>query len=259
MSRRGSSKLTRRSFVKLLAFAASSLTLSATGASYALGAIPRSLRPAPTKEPGKYVAVVDLSKCNGCGKCTEGCIAYHDLPIGMEWIKIFKIKDAAGEYSLPRLCMQCQGNTPCVNVCPVGAAFMREDGVVLIDSQRCIGCRFCMAACPYSARFFNWQEPDHSPITFQHEYSPEEPWPQSRGTTAKCDFCTEKLSVGQLPACASSCPTGALYFGDQYEDTVTNGRETVSFKSLIKQKGGYRILEELGTEPNVWYLPPRRE
>src|SRR3972149_3159850 len=113
MSKRDSSKLTRRSFMKLLGFAVSSLTLSVAGASYALGAIPKSLRPAPTRQPGKYVAVVDLAKCNGCGKCTEGCIAHHHLPVGMEWIKVFKIKDAAGEYSLPRLCMQSREHGMC--------------------------------------------------------------------------------------------------------------------------------------------------
>ena len=257
MNSRNSTRFSRRNFIKHITISAAGIALGSAAVPRLLAGIPKNLRPAQTKKKGRYVAVVDLSKCNGCGKCTEGCIAYHHLPRGMEWIKIFKIQDEAGEYYLPRLCMQCQENTPCVNVCPVGAAFMREDGVVLIDSTICIGCRFCMAACPYSARYFNWQEPDQSPIVFQHKYSPEEPWPHTRGTTAKCDFCTERLSKGQLPACASSCPEGALYFGDRYDDVVTNGRETLSFKGLIK-KGGYRVLEEIGTEPNVWYLPPER-
>lgn len=251
-------KNSRRKVLKLFALAAVGVATASSLSSSVLG-VPVTDRPAPTKRRGRYVMVIDLSKCNGCGECTEACITYHHLDKGQEFIKVFKMKDALGsEYFLPRPCMMCQ-NPPCVNVCPVGAAYIREDGIVLIDHERCIGCRFCMAACPYSARYFNWGEPDQSPIVFKHQPNDEEPWPHLKGTTEKCDFCPERLREGKLPVCASSCPQKALYFGDRFEDVVTNGEETVKFTELIRKSGGFRYMEGLGTDPSVYYLPPRRE
>lgn len=207
----------------------------------------------------RWVMVIDLAKCDGCKDCTAGCNAMHFVPPGQEWIKVFENRDnqIAGPYWFPRPCMQCD-NTPCAKVCPVGATLKREDGIVLIDQDRCIGCRYCIAACPYSSRFFNWSEPPHPPEELARPYSVEWNYPHRKGVVEKCIFCPELAKEGKLPACASACEMGAIYFGDQLEDVVTNhAGETVSFTQLIREKGGFRYMEELGTEPRVWYLPPR--
>ncbi|MCK5469782.1 MAG: 4Fe-4S dicluster domain-containing protein, partial [Cyclobacteriaceae bacterium] len=118
-----------------------------------------------------------------------------------------------------------------------------------------IGCRFCMAACPYSARVFNWGKPETIDDEDQ-EYSPETSVPSKIGTVEKCDFCPDLLRENKLPPCITSCPNGVLYFGDANDDTVTNGEETVRLSELLRDKAGYRYMEDLGTEPNVYYLPP---
>jgi len=137
----------------------------------------------------------------------------------------------------------------------VDATFKRQDGVVLVDSDRCIGCRFCMAACPYSARVFNWGHP--APSGSKEPYSPEKGYPRKVGTVEKCDFCPEQLANGVLPACATVCDMGALFLGDEIEDAVTNSKgQTFRLSTLLKDRGAYRHLEELGTSPRVYYLPP---
>jgi Fe-S-cluster-containing dehydrogenase component len=213
--------------------------------------------PAPAKR--RWVMVIDLAKCDGCKECTQACTAMHFVPPEQEWIKVFENRDnkVAGAYWFPRPCMQCD-NTPCAKVCPVGATFKREDGIVLIDQDRCIGCRYCIAACPYSSRYFNWGEPPHTPEELAQAYSVEWNYPHRKGVVEKCIFCPANAREGKLPNCAQNCRMGAIYFGDQVEDVVTNrDGDTVSFSELIRSKGGYRYMEELGTEPRVWYLPPR--
>jgi molybdopterin-containing oxidoreductase family iron-sulfur binding subunit len=212
---------------------------------------------APTKR--RWVMVIDLAKCDGCKGCTEACTAMHFVPPGQEWIKVFENRDNAtsGAYWFPRPCMQCD-NSPCAKVCPVGATYKREDGIVLVDQDRCIGCRYCIAACPYSSRYFNWQEPPHTAEELSHPYSVELNYPHRRGVVEKCIFCPTMAREGKLPACATACKMNAIYFGDQVEDVVANAAgETVSFRELIREKAGFRFMEELGTEPRVWYLPPR--
>jgi len=203
--------------------------------------------------------VIDLARCDGCRACTEACSAMHFVPPGQEWIKVHLMRDnpQAEPYWFPRPCMQCD-NPPCVKVCPVSATWKREDGIVIQDTSRCIGCRFCIAACPYSARYFNWAEPPHTPQERSRPYSTDWNYPHVQGVTEKCIFCPGLLSAEKLPACAQACPMGAIYFGDQREDAVTNSQEeTVRFSDLVGRSGGYRYLEELGTEPRVYYLPPR--
>ncbi len=207
----------------------------------------------------RWVMVIDLAKCNGCKHCTEACRTMHFVPPEQDWIKVFQNRDnnIAGTYWFPRPCMQCD-NSPCAKVCPVGATFKREDGIVLIDQTRCIGCRYCIAACPYGSRSFNWAEPPHTAEELSHTYSVEMNVPHRKGVVEKCIFCPGLAREGKIPACASACEMDAIYFGDQVEDAVTNhSGETVSFSQLIKDKGGFRYMEELGTEPRVWYLPPR--
>lgn len=208
--------------------------------------------------PGKkFVMVIDLSRCKNARKCQTACQKMHHLPEQDQWLKVYKMQDAksTAPYWMPKPCLHCD-KPPCVKVCPVDATFKREDGIVLIDNERCIGCRFCMAACPYSARTFNWSEPEMPMDVLEAEYSPETSVPRRKGTVEKCDFCPDMLRQGKLPDCITACPNGVFYFGDLNEDTVTNGDETVRFSQLMNDKAGYRYLEDLGTEPSVYYLPP---
>ncbi len=232
-----------------------------TGELVAPNGAPLEHAPATSAAPAqhRWVMVIDLAKCDGCKECTQACNTMHFVPPGQEWIRVFENRDnkVAGAYWFPRPCMQCD-NTPCAKVCPVGATIKREDGIVLIDQERCIGCRYCIAACPYGSRFFNWGEPPHTPEELAHTYSIEMNYPHRKGVVEKCIFCPTLTREGKLPACASACRMNAIYFGDQLEDVVRNhAGETVSFTQLIREKGGFRYMEDLGTEPRVWYLPPR--
>ena len=207
----------------------------------------------------KWIMVIDLSKCDGCKACTTACNKAHDTPGDREWIRVLRMQDSkdATPYFLPKPCFHCD-IPPCTKVCPVDATFKRQDGIVLVDNERCIGCRFCIAACPYSTRFFNWGPPKNSPEGLKLGYSPERGYPRRVGTVEKCDFCPEMLEMGELPHCASGCPMGAIYFGDQLEDAVTNSKgETERLSKLLKDRAGYRFMEELGTEPRTFYLPPK--
>jgi len=204
-----------------------------------------------------YVMVIDLARCKNLKKCQEACNHMHHVHAGQNWIKVLGMEDSdhTAPYWQPTTCMHCD-EPPCVKVCPVDATFKRQDGIVLIDSNRCIGCRFCMAACPYSTRVFNWEEPGLTEEVANQQYSCETSLPQKKGTVGKCDFCPDMTRKGELPHCVSACPNGVFFFGDMNEDTVTNGAETFRFSELIKDKAGYRLMEDLGTKPRVYYLPP---
>jgi len=203
-----------------------------------------------------FVMVIDLSRCKNLRKCQSACNHMHNVHPGQNWIKVHSMQDGEHEapYWEPTTCMHCD-EPPCVKVCPVDATFKRQDGIVLIDNNRCIGCRFCMAACPYSTRVFNWEAPVPDSSS-NKEYSCETSLPQKKGTVSKCDFCPDMTRMGMLPHCVSACPNGVFFFGDMNEDSVTNGSETFRFSELVKDKGGYRLMEDLGTHPRVYYLPP---
>lgn len=212
----------------------------------------------------KFVMVIDLAKCKNALKCVQACNKYHYVTGDNAWLKVHKMQDSkdTAPYWMPRTCMHCD-QPACVTVCPVDATFKRKDGLVLIDNERCIGCRFCMAACPYSIRVFNWSEPAQgktSEITLNLDGADPSPdfagMPSVKGTPDKCDFCPHTIKKGILPHCVTACPNGVFYFGDKYEDTVTNGEETLRLKQLLEDKAGYRLMEELGTAPSVYYLPP---
>ena len=210
----------------------------------------------------KFVMVIDLAKCKNALNCQESCNKHHYITGDNAWLKVYKMQDTedTAPYWMPATCMHCD-KPACVTVCPVDATFKRRDGLVLIDNERCIGCRFCMAACPYSTRVFNWNEPDQQfeldLELIKQQSSPEYCGvPSLNGTVDKCDFCPHMIKKDELPHCVTACPNGVFYFGDKYEDTVSNGEETVRLSQLLKDKAGYRLFEELGTEPNVYYLPP---
>ncbi len=147
-----------------------------------------------------------------------------------------------------------------MKVCPVGATYKRDDGLVLINQDTCIGCRFCMSACPYEARYFNWFDPPVSAEEKFITYSDEYPVPHRRGVVEKCMFCAHRTNMGRLPACVEACHNkgmDAIYFGDRLEDSVSNGAEVVRLSELLSKNNAYRLKEDLGTEPRVYYLAPR--
>ncbi|MBN8577944.1 MAG: 4Fe-4S dicluster domain-containing protein [Cytophagales bacterium] len=207
----------------------------------------------------KFVMVVDLAKCRNARKCQSSCNKNHYITGENAWIKIYKMQDSekSAPYWQPTLCQHCD-EPACVKVCPVDATFKRRDGIVLIDNERCIGCRFCMAACPYSVRVFNWSDPWQGDSVEQAEYTPDYAGiPSQKGTVDKCDFCPHMIDKGELPHCVSACPNDVFSFGDMYEDTVTNGSgQSFKLSKLLKDRAGYRLMESLGTEPSVYYLPP---
>lgn len=213
----------------------------------------------------RWSMVIDLRYCDGCqsvGKppqCTQACIQGHFAPQPMEWIQVYEPElPGGGTQFVPTPCQQCQ-NPPCVNVCPVGATFSAPEGVVLIDQKRCIGCRLCMEACPYDRRFFNWGQPAVPPETLFMEYDVEHQTPALKGTVMKCDFCPDMARTGRLPYCAQACPNQAVYYGDLEEDVATNGKEVVKLSRLLSEDSAYRLKENLGTQPRVYYIPGHGE
>ncbi len=205
----------------------------------------------------KFVMVIDLARCKNLRKCHDACEKIHFLPPDKNWLKVLKMQNSedASPYWQPTNCFHCD-RPPCVKVCPVNATYKRTDGIVFIDTERCIGCRFCMVACPYGARSFNWEDPEIPEEMYkQHHHSMESIIPR-KGTVSKCDFCPDMARNGELPHCVSACPNGTYYFGDENEDAVSNGAETVRLSELLRDRAGYRYMEDLGLEPRVYYLPP---
>ena len=188
--------------------------------------------------------VVDLRRCDGCRYCTEACQRTHYLAKDQEWIKVYDFEDSNGnKVFLPRLCMQCE-NPPCLKVCPVRATFMNDEGVVLVDQDRCIGCRLCMAACPYEARYFNYNDPPKPPSPFDNPM-PEFPVPQRRGTVGKCILCVHYTEMGRLPACVEACRMDALYIADLNSQVMTNrSGETYEMSRYLRENDGECVREQ---------------
>ncbi len=231
----------------------------------------------------RYGMVIDLSRCIGCRACMEACKVENNTGEGIFWMYVFRFEE--GEFPntktwfMPRPCMHCD-NAPCVKVCPVGARFKRKDGLVLTDYDRCIGCRYCEVACPYGVNYFNWKDPRknqyldwqdkklkqrtngavppyHNP-DHERKYSEERVKGNGRmrtvagsghykGVVEKCTFCVHRLEKGLNPACVVNCPTRALIFGD-----LDDPNSEVS--QILKQKPSFRLLEEKGAEPRVYYV-----
>lgn len=209
----------------------------------------------------KWVMVIDLEKCIGCVACTIACKAENHLPPGVVYRPV--IEEEIGEYPnvtrrfTPRPCMQCD-DPPCVPVCPVSATYKRPDGIVEIDYERCIGCRYCIPACPYSARTFDFGEfyTDGTPEKAVYEVVPAPEYGRSWeredekspiGNVRKCHFCIHRLEAGMLPACVTTCIGEATYFGDRNDpDSLVS--------ELIADTRVHRLKEDLGTEPKVYYL-----
>ncbi len=233
----------------------------------------------------KYGFVIDLSRCMGCNACTEACKVENNTGQGMMWRHVFRLE--RGKYPnvnwlfLSRSCMHCD-NAPCVKVCPVGARHKREDGFVLTDYNRCIGCRYCEVACPYSVNYFNWKKPEKNQYYNWKEdegsdvYGTGEAQDSSgknslpyrnpdhdklygeanrlvsggghyKGVMEKCTWCVHRVEKGLLPACVATCPTDTLHFGD-----LDDPNSEVS--KLLGAKQSFRLLEEAGTQPRTYYL-----
>ena len=200
----------------------------------------------------RYGMVIDLKRCIGCYACQIACKAEHATPPGVLYARV--VKREMGRYpnvrrlSLPVLCMHC-ADPPCVQVCPTGASLKAPDGIVSVDADRCVGCRYCMMACPYGARYFHAQEREYFPgqgLTPNEEIGYKKHPP---GVVEKCDFCRHRLGNGGVPACVANCPAVARYFGDLDDPDSHVSR-------LIGERGGFQLRPELGTNPSVYYLPP---
>ena len=245
--------LTRRSLLSGLA----ALGVAAAGAG-ALVSYHDDAQAATTAQGAKAPAhawcmVIDLRTCDGCKLCTIACQQRHQLREEQTWIKVYDMKDSSGgTFPMPRPCMMCE-DPPCMYVCPVGANLRTDEGLVLVDTDACIGSRACMAACPYEARYFDWKDPlpqKRLPMAG----TPQMPVPQ-KGTVAKCVFCADRLPQGELPACVSGCPMGALYIGDLVTDIAVNGLgATVMLSEFLRANDAVRFKEELGTNPRVYYI-----
>lgn len=213
--------------------------------------------------PPKWVMVIDTRKCVGCHACTIACAVENKLPPGVVYRPV--IEEQIGEYPnvswrfLPRPCMQCD-KPPCVPVCPVGATWKRADGIVEIDYNACIGCRYCLTACPYQARTFDfgefWTEGTPGEGKMPYEELPSFEWGKEWrregekspiGNARKCSFCLHRIENGLLPQCVSSCIGRATFFGD-----ASDSQSLVS--ELLAKTNVIRLKEELGTEPRVYYL-----
>ena len=259
---------TRRRFLKI-----AGLSVLGLGAKPALDTVAQAGTPEYEADkkalPGKrWAMVVDMKKClnakPGCKDCITACHTVHNVPDfgnpkdDVKWIWQTSFDHAfpgseneyLNEYLKEKLkglpfivlCNHCD-NPPCVRVCPVQATFRRPDGIVAMDYHRCIGCRFCMAACPYGARSLNWRDP--RPF-IKTELNKEYPT-RTRGVVEKCNFCSERLAVGQQPACVEACKDKALIFGD-LEDSKSEIREFLRSHATIQRK------PHLGTHPEVYYV-----
>ncbi len=202
----------------------------------------------------QWAMVIDLRSCNGCKSCTAACQKAHSLTQDQTWIDVFTMTSSTGkEFPFPRPCMQCE-NPPCLHVCPVHATYRQDQGVVLVNETRCIGCRMCMAACPYQARYFNWNSGTKYPDTGMPQDA-QFPVPQRLGTVGKCTFCVGNLNNGLMSECAAGCPMGAIYNADIITDVAVNSMgNTVKLSKFLDDNDAVTFKPEQNTHPRVWYI-----
>jgi Fe-S-cluster-containing dehydrogenase component len=217
-------------------------------------------------KPGvQFAYALNLSVCTGCRKCAEACHHEnnHDRRTNNSYIRVLEMDQgsldlergtadydhavpAPGKFYMPVQCHQCE-NPPCVSVCPVQATWKERDGIVVVDYDWCIGCRYCEAACPYHARRFNWEKPEIP----QGEINPEQSYLSNRirpaGVVEKCTFCLHRTRVGRLPACLEACPTGARVFGNVLDPDS-------EIRWVLENKRVFVLKEDLGLKPRFFYF-----
>jgi Fe-S-cluster-containing dehydrogenase component len=198
----------------------------------------------------RYGMVIDLKRCAGCNSCTVACRAEKGTPPGILYHRVEKYE--AGKYPAARMqfrpipCMHCE-EPACLEVCPTGATYKRDDGIVLVDQKKCMGCRYCVLACPYGARHYLRRVDNYYGTAARTPYEMLKQKDLDKGTAVKCDFCVTRLEGGRLPACVETCPAQARHFGD-----LDDPRSEVS--ELIAVSRGTVLREELGTKPSVYYI-----
>ena len=234
------------------------------------GEVEASLKEIPLTRAKRWGMAIDMEQMSDeiMDSCSEACHLVHNVPdwgdprIEIKWIwkEIYEHAfpgqghnyqaEELTEKNLPLLCNHCD-NPPCCRVCPTKATWKREDGIVIVDPHRCIGCRFCMAGCPYGARSFNWGDPRKAPTDLNREFPTNPDYPtRTKGVVEKCNFCAERIAKGLFPACieaANELENGSMLFGD-LEDYGSNIRKALRSRYAIRRK------PELGTGPNIYYL-----
>ena len=252
----------RRNFLKISGLCALGLGVKPAIDALAVAEQPAIVPNANALVGKRWAMVVDVKKCHekeGCTACMDICHRIHNVPdIGNPKDEVKWIWQEEYEHVFPgrhheyvnadlehkpfmTLCNHCD-NPPCVRVCPTKATWKREDGIVMMDMHRCIGCRFCMAACPYGSRSFNFKHPK----PYIKELNPDYPT-RTIGVVEKCHFCAERLAIGLGPACVEACEQKALIFGD-LDDPKSEIREALHLNYTIRRK------PELGTLPQVYYI-----
>lgn len=250
-------KFSRKDFLRVVA--GSAILAGAGKLVHAVGN--EAGKPAGEGEQKKrWGMVIDLQRCSkekGCDLCSKACHLAHNVPQipdpahEVKWIwqepteKVFPFQQTAYAQQpaepLPVLCNHC-AHPACVRVCPTRATWKREDGVVMMDYHRCIGCRYCMAACPYGSRSFNYQDPR------PHIGRVNTGFPtRSAGVVEKCNFCEERLASGLLPSCVEACPQQALIFGDLND-------KNSAVRQLLRSRYAAQRQPELGCGPSTFYL-----
>lgn len=220
----------------------------------------------------RYGMIIDAGACTGCRQCIYSCKEENNIPnapIPMSWIETFEMDEQEsitelhsvhpsesktsytkspipGKWYLSVNCLHCE-DPPCVKVCPVGATFKAEDGIIEVNYDKCIGCRQCMAACPYNARSFNWGKPD-----IQEDQLNSEVPVRPSGVVEKCTFCQHRVREGRPPRCVEVCPVGARHFGD-----LNNSDSRVS--RLLRANITSVLLSEMSTKPNLLYVTGGRK
>lgn len=264
--------ITRR---QLLGMGGAALGLSAATLAVGSRIIASPAAQASVATAVRYGMAIDLDRCFGCRSCMEACKVENNTPKGIFWMHVFRFQE--GRYPdvrvgyLPRPCMHCD-NPPCVKACPHGARYKRDDGLVATDYETCTGCRYCHAACPYGANYFNRVEPaqnyyrDWASVTELNTVTGGAVPPYKnpdldakygekliaggghfKDVIEKCTFCVHRLAKGLKPACAANCPVEAIHFGDLNDPDSDVSR-------AIASKRSFRLREEYGTSPKVYYI-----
>jgi molybdopterin-containing oxidoreductase family iron-sulfur binding subunit len=227
------------------------------------------------KPKARYGMVIDVDRCTGCGACAAACAVENNVPpaqprtndrTGLTWMRVYRAGNgrafpAHRTVYFPVSCQHCGSHTPCVTVCPQNAVDVNpETGVVSQVPSRCLGCRYCMAACPFHARYFNWFDPEW-PTGMEQTLNPDVSV-RARGTVEKCNFCharwqsaVEKAAAAgrreidpadYVPACVEACPVDAIVFGNLDDLESEAGRRS-------REPNAFRLLAGLGTDPKVYY------